>query len=190
MLFLWRLDKSCLLAKKQISLISNHVFYDHRSGSPIFHSKHRLRCVIVWVCSNWELAAWLFNYWFSNTSMWRCIDRPWTVWANFQILVQLSRYWLVVVVIIEGLRPVAIHIVISSSIRCWVILVHILNNLIAMRIWKSTLCCWRAFIKPSIHSVLNYICWIIQLGFDSTNRLLELVHAIAWRSHDIISTLN
>jgi len=60
--------------------------------------------------------------------------------------------------------------------------------LIAKLIWQGTFCSWRAFINALIHVAVKKISRVIQFGFDSSNRLLELVHAIARRSHNIIST--
>jgi hypothetical protein len=81
-LFLWWLNKVCLLAKKLVTLVSYTVFYNHWPCSSVFYSEHRVWSVIRPRCRG-VLVTWRAHNWATCYSMWCSICCSRSVRSNF-----------------------------------------------------------------------------------------------------------
>jgi hypothetical protein len=154
-LFLWRLDEVCLLAKKLISLVSDAVFNNHRSCSSVFNSKHRIRSVIRSWC-RWLLITLRTHYWSSSYTMRCSICCSRSIRSNFKSSLNISRNLLLKVVILG--RTIAIQIIKRSSlIWCRMILVTFLKELISMILNQITVRCRCVIIQAFVSLEIVFV---------------------------------
>ena len=155
MLFLGRLNKIGLLAKKLISLITDYIFYNHWSGSSVFNPEHRVRCVIGPRARGVLVALVAQN---SIPTMRCSISSSRAVRAYFQSAFDIRGYLLLQIV--EMPRAIAIQFINASTVWCRVVLIAFLKVLVSLVLYHSTFSCRCIIIQTFVREEV-VIVWMV-----------------------------